>query len=508
MNENIQVKDYIKNVFGTIWWKPIQTPLFAWIISGENILLQGETGSNKTGFVENFARVLNLKFRLYTAPKTSLEDIAPFTKSNDWKIIPQNTLTSIWDANLVFLDELNRVSPQEQGMFFEILRWKSIKWIPLSELKWVFSAANPEDYAGTHLFDAATANRFSFIIEIPNVWSFEKEDIKLVWKIKNTFDNKAVTFFNPNYKNNATIDSISDETKKEFITLLTDMADFYITIYNHEFLIWNIFIDFLVSIVQKLRNIKEEQYLNQNYLEGRKINIFKKNLLSWFSSWYHLYYKDNNKILLNLSEFKQEFLNLISWSNTQKILWNTEFWKLLHTLSQESFQEFLDNHLFTNVLIDWTNIVEIIKVNLNFSDNIIDQDEIKKEIMKISNKIRFTYSEIQILNFIPILMSGDIKLRNIIKQIYNNLYHEMASYENWKYKDIFSNILQSSNSLDHLIWLNYYYFIRELEGEDNKEKNIYYSKISEYNKFILYFKLKRTYIKKAMIDYTVKDLSN
>ena len=194
--------------------------------------------------------------------------------------------------------------------------------------------------------------------------------------------------------------------------------------------------------------------------------------------------------------------------NTQKILWNTEFWKLLHTLSQESFQEFLDNHLFTNVLIDWTNIVEIIKVNLNFSDNIIDQDEIKKEIMKISNKIRFTYSEIQILNFIPILMSGDIKLRNIIKQIYNNLYHEMASYENWKYKDIFSNILQSSNSLDHLIWLNYYYFIRELEGEDNKEKNIYYSKILEYNKFIRYFKLKRTYIKKAMIDYSVKDLSN
>jgi len=504
LNEN-NLKDYIKNVFWTVWWKSIQVPLFAWIISGENILLFWETGSNKTWFVENFAKILDLNFRLYTTPKTTLEDIVPFFKDEKWNIKPIDTLTSIWNADLVFLDELNRVPPHEQWMFFEVLRWKSIKWIPLNKLKWIFSAVNPEDYGWTYSFDAATANRFSIIINIPNIWQFEKDDIKSVWKIKNSFDNRSVNFFYPEFKNKTSLDSISDDTKKEFVSLLKDMTWYYISLYDNDFLLWEKFIDVLVALIQKLRELKEQEYKNQNYIEWRKMSIFKKNLLSCFSSWYYLYFKEHNKKLFNLNVFKKELFKILEWSNTQKILWNKEFGETLKSFEEEISRKIFNDYIYTEINLNKKSYIEILKIPYSFWDeNKIDLVQLKEKILVISKSWKINYEDIQLINFIPLLLKNDKKYVELIVWIFNRYFQEISLFKNEKYKVLYHKLLSTNNVLEQLIWFNYYFFIRYYINDD-KEKETYYKEIIEnYDNYKEYFKLKLEYVKNSFEDFEIK----
>jgi hypothetical protein len=89
------------------------------------------------------------------------------------------TPTAIWDAEVVFVDELNRTRPDLQNKLFPIIHERRVQGVELEKLRYRWAAMNPatngehdeqELYLGTEPLDPALADRFGFLIEVPD-WS-------------------------------------------------------------------------------------------------------------------------------------------------------------------------------------------------------------------------------------------------------------------------------------------------------------------------------------------------
>jgi AAA domain (dynein-related subfamily) len=89
------------------------------------------------------------------------------------------TPTAIWDAEAVFVDELNRTRPDLQNKLFSIIHERRVQGVELKNLRYRWAAMNPatngeddeeEAYLGTEPLDPALADRFGFLIEVPD-WS-------------------------------------------------------------------------------------------------------------------------------------------------------------------------------------------------------------------------------------------------------------------------------------------------------------------------------------------------
>jgi MoxR-like ATPase len=61
---------------------------------------------------------------------------------------------TIWDKELVLIDELNRAVPELQSKWLEIIRSRKIMGFQ-TQVKWVWAAMNPMSYSATNALDAA-----------------------------------------------------------------------------------------------------------------------------------------------------------------------------------------------------------------------------------------------------------------------------------------------------------------------------------------------------------------
>ena len=169
----------ITEPLGLFGWSHLEPVILAALASESPMLLIGKHGSAKSFILERLAESLGLDFRCYNASLINYDDLVgiPVPVNNNTSLSYISNPNSIWDAEVVFIDELNRTKPELQNKLFPIIYDKRVQGIKLTKLKYRWAAMNPpskddndEDelsYIGAMPLDPALADRFPFIIEVP-----------------------------------------------------------------------------------------------------------------------------------------------------------------------------------------------------------------------------------------------------------------------------------------------------------------------------------------------------
>lgn len=188
-------KSLITEPLGLFGWSHLEPVILAALASESPMLLIGKHGSAKSFILERLAESLGLEFRCYNASLINYDDLVgiPVPVNNNTSLSYISNPNSIWDAEVVFIDELNRTKPELQNKLFPIIYDKRVQGTNLTKLKYRWAAMNPpskdddEDelsYIGAMPLDPALADRFTFIIEVPT------------WEDLNDADKKNLLFDN------------------------------------------------------------------------------------------------------------------------------------------------------------------------------------------------------------------------------------------------------------------------------------------------------------------------
>ncbi len=160
-------------------WQDLEPVLLAAIASETPLLLVGTHGCAKSHFLERLAQSLRLEFRFYNASLINYDDLVgiPLPSADRRKLEYISTPSSIWDAEVVFIDEINRTKPELQNKIFPIIHERRVQGIQLEKLRFRWAAMNPPvlegdesalAYLGAEPLDTALADRFGFVVEVPS----------------------------------------------------------------------------------------------------------------------------------------------------------------------------------------------------------------------------------------------------------------------------------------------------------------------------------------------------
>ena len=163
-------------IFG--WSEADENLVLASLLTGDPLLLIGNHGCAKTHVANKVAQALGRKFLVYDASKAMFEDVLGYPnveklKQGAVEYVPSPV--TIWDKELVLIDELNRAVPELQSKWLEIIRSRKIMGFP-TQVKWVWAAMNPMSYSATNALDAALIGRFAFFLYPPDVLQMDEED--------------------------------------------------------------------------------------------------------------------------------------------------------------------------------------------------------------------------------------------------------------------------------------------------------------------------------------------
>ena len=154
-------------------WDDIEPLILSAMVSDLSVLFIGDIGSNKTEGSKLIANAIlgsNIKFKNYEVPTLNFDDLIGFVNPNNLakgtlEFVP--TPLSIWNADAVLLDEINRANPFIQSKLHELIRTRTLMGLP-TQLKMVFSAVNPPERYQSGYMDMALASRF-ICVQVPDI---------------------------------------------------------------------------------------------------------------------------------------------------------------------------------------------------------------------------------------------------------------------------------------------------------------------------------------------------
>jgi MoxR-like ATPase len=166
---------------GLLGWETLEPVLLAALTTRDPLLLIGKHGTGKSFLLERLAQALGLVYRFYNASLINYDDLVGIPMPDEARSSLRyiTTPTAIWDAEVVFVDELNRTRPDLQNKLFPIIHERRVQGVELEKLRYRWAAMNPatngeqdeqEAYLGTEPLDPALADRFGFLVEVPD-WS-------------------------------------------------------------------------------------------------------------------------------------------------------------------------------------------------------------------------------------------------------------------------------------------------------------------------------------------------
>lgn len=163
-------------IFG--WKEQDENLVLASLLTGDPLLLIGNHGSAKTHIANKIAQALKRPFLVYDASKAMFEDVLGYPNIEKLKegvveYVPSKV--TIWDKQLVLIDELNRAIPELQSKWLEIIRSRNIMGFE-TQVKWVWAAMNPLSYSATQVLDEALIGRFATFLYPPDVLQMSEED--------------------------------------------------------------------------------------------------------------------------------------------------------------------------------------------------------------------------------------------------------------------------------------------------------------------------------------------
>lgn len=183
----------ITEPLGLYGWKKSEPVLLAALLSEEPLLLVGAHGCAKSFVLERLAESLGMAFRSYNASLINYDDLVgvPLPDATRTKLEYLSSPESIWDAEVVFIDEISRTRPELQNKLFPIIYDRRVQGRPLSRLVYRWAAMNPPPtddeleegdalYLGSEPLDAALADRFPYIMSVPDWDNLSPSDQKKV----------------------------------------------------------------------------------------------------------------------------------------------------------------------------------------------------------------------------------------------------------------------------------------------------------------------------------------
>ena len=167
------------NRLGIYGFELVEPLIISALVSEDPVLLIGKAGTGKTFLLNSISEAMGLEHRHYNASLISFDDLVgfPYPSSDGKSITFLPTPATIWEAESVLVDELSRCKPETQNKFFSVIHEKKMQGLQLHKLRYRWAAMNPfkfdggdndEQYDGSRPLDQALADRFAFIIEVPD----------------------------------------------------------------------------------------------------------------------------------------------------------------------------------------------------------------------------------------------------------------------------------------------------------------------------------------------------
>ena len=179
----MEVKTMLLEKLGIFGWKEQDENLvLSSLLTGDPLLLIGNHGSAKTHVANKIGQAINKSYLCYDASKAMFEDVLGYPnieklKSGIVEYVPSKV--TIWDKELVLIDELNRAVPELQSKWLEIIRSRKIMGFETS-VRWIWAAMNPLSYSATQALDDALIGRFSTFVYPPDVLQMDEKSRKQV----------------------------------------------------------------------------------------------------------------------------------------------------------------------------------------------------------------------------------------------------------------------------------------------------------------------------------------
>ena len=165
-------------------WDHLDAVLLASLALEAPLLLIGRHGTGKSLVAERVAGLLDATLRHYNASLLNYDDLVgiPVPDEAGTGLVYLGTAGAVWDAEFVFLDEINRCRPDLQNKLFPLVHERRLAGEDLPRLRHRWAAINPpvtEDgdaYLGVEELDAALADRFWFVVPVPDWEQLNRRD--------------------------------------------------------------------------------------------------------------------------------------------------------------------------------------------------------------------------------------------------------------------------------------------------------------------------------------------
>lgn len=170
---------------GVYGYDPVEPVILAALASGDPLLLVGKAGTGKTFLLNSLSEALSLEHRHYNASLIAFDDLVgfPWPEENGGGIRYIETPATVWQAESVLVDEINRCKPEHQNRLFSLVQERRIQGLKLEKLRYRWAAMNPagfdqdgEGYSGCEPLDAALADRFAFIVNVADWFDLLEAD--------------------------------------------------------------------------------------------------------------------------------------------------------------------------------------------------------------------------------------------------------------------------------------------------------------------------------------------
>lgn len=174
---------------GVYGYDEVEDLILTALVTGDPLLLIGKAGTGKTFLLNSLSEALGLEHRHYNASLIAFDDLVgfPYPEEGGASIRYIQTPATVWQAESVLIDELSRCKPEHQNRLFSLVHERRIQGLDLPNLRYRWAAMNPceaensdDFYEGSVALDQALADRFAFIIEVPDWDRLDETDRRLV----------------------------------------------------------------------------------------------------------------------------------------------------------------------------------------------------------------------------------------------------------------------------------------------------------------------------------------
>lgn len=208
---------------GVYGFDAVEPVILAALVTEDPLLLIGGCGTGKTYLLNSISEALGMEHRHYNASTINFDDLVgfPFPDKGMQTVRFLPTPATIWNAESVLVDEISRCKPEHQNRLFSIIYERKVQGIPLERLRFRFAAMNPCTdgetdaplYAGTEPLDQALADRFAFIVSVPD-WRDLDDEARLL--IADPRGEGAIS------NDGGALRAFLEERRRRFATLLAD----------------------------------------------------------------------------------------------------------------------------------------------------------------------------------------------------------------------------------------------------------------------------------------------